>query len=148
MLHGSFDPGIIRRAEPEHRPKMWKLIDRQFDYAERHVIHRGWLLYRTKYEKRGGEQYLYIDGDFGWLDRDDPVGFMQVKTQFFESCFPDIPIVFESPTMIELANSDEKLRDKLLKQGLRPTGHWTCKGPYDPNWPVPSEEERQTINNE
>lgn len=148
LLHGSIDPGLVKKSNWGGKERGWALHDQQQAYAVKHRIHRGWLLYRTQYAKKGSDQYEYIDGDFGWLDRDDPVGFIQVEPRFFESCFPEIPIVFESPTIIEQANADEKRRLKLLKKGLRPTGDWTCKGPFNPDWPIPSPDERQSKNNE
>jgi len=140
LLHGSMDPGIARKAGTA---RVWESVDAQEAYARTHRIHRGWLMYRNDYRNGGGTKLDYFDGQYGWPDDETNIQAFQVEPKLFKSCFPDIPVTFESPTLAEQANNNERTKRKFVEQKIRPTGTFICKGPFDPNWPVVPAEERE-----
>jgi len=139
LLHGSIDPGFGRKAG---NLGSWELVDQQEVYAQKYQIHRGWLLYRNDYSNGRGAKLDYFDGVHGWPKADDKIRFFQVEQKLFESCFPDIDITFESPTFVERAEAKESRKRKYLRKGIRPTGSYVCKGPFDPNWTAPDANDR------
>lgn len=135
LLHGSIDEGGAKKYNYDGT---WERFYQQQAYALKHKIHRGWLMYRHDYNQGGGNRFIYVDGELGWEAELSRKAGVLVEEKFFSSCFVNIPIKMEEPTLIQQALSNIKFKTKLLEQGFQPSGHWTCKGPFDPNWPVPS----------
>lgn len=135
LLHGSMDPGFARKHNHE---QSWARVQAQDRFAKQHRIHRGWLMYREHYDQGRGGLLEYFDGEYGWPEEDGTIKYIQVEQKLFESCFPDIPIIFEKPNSSEQARSNDKQKQKFLKKGIRPSGSYICKGPFDPNEKPPS----------
>lgn len=138
LLHGSIDGGFVKMAVAQNGPERFEgaqaLADAQSDYAERHDIHRGWLLYRNSYGKTMKQYMTYLDGALGWtpeintLEMKHPLklqGFL-IEQTMLESCLKNVVIEDYQDTALDRAKEKISKRMNYLKQGFVSSGTLQC----------------------
>lgn len=135
VLHGSMDLGILKKATEAPREgkdeyslsELSDIVNTQDDYATRHNIHRGWLMYRTDYKLMGAAFATYLSGKPSIPDNTKRIGFFVVTELMLKSCLPDIEI--EGFEQSYAAKADAWRWKKLAKDGRVSTGTLACLSP-------------------
>ncbi len=130
VLHGSIDEGLVDRSErKEHTIATYQ---KQLNFVARYNIPKGWLLYRNAKDYEEGTFGEHIEGrPFIWENIENskavyPARMLAVEEAFIKSCLPGIHIYPFDDTVVQGMYNDTKLRMKLLKQGVLPTGTMRC----------------------
>jgi len=101
---------------------------KQLNYAEKHAIHPGWLLYRTKNEYAKKAQSQYVTGKVETWDITSAIvkGFI-VEEEFIRSCLLDVEIDSFVNTDANNIYNNKTMQSRFSRKGLFPTGSLRCK---------------------
>lgn len=130
MIHGSIDDNLLAKGAPR------ELYDMQRAFAEIARIHPGWLLFRTPAERAAGSNGRHVSGaPQVWRETSGAISVRQILTEeaFMRSCLPGKEIVGLDDTVARRVYLDARLRDRLARQGIYPSGTLLCTSPATPS---------------
>ncbi len=129
LLHGSIDPGILKKYA--HKADMVEGLSRiiavQDDYTTRHTIPRGWLLYRADYAQKEMAYAPYLDGTPSVPNLTKRISHIMVMAPMLESCLKGVEIIgFEGSYA---AQATPSIWQRLSRKGQVSSGTFTCITP-------------------
>lgn len=120
-LHGGVDPAQVAKAPEADAAALQATAEKQRDFARRHKIPPGWLLYRTA---EAPTRVDGLDGRYRWPLAPDTRLFL-VEAPLLTSCLPWLDIG-DYQAHLEAAWLTPKGAARLKRQRVIPTGSVVC----------------------
>ena len=127
LLHGGMDPGFVKQGvaqEPLLTANLEMRVAHQDDFAERHGVPLGWLLYREDYADRAFGAHL--EGEAAWSA--PSARMVLVEEALLRSCLSQARIDPLEDTLAQRAGRDALLRNRLVRMGVAASGSLRCVG--------------------
>lgn len=131
ILHGSIDEGLLARdsdiGDKLSQERRRELVEIQNEFAKKHSVHLGWLLYRTAREYEERRPSRYVQGRVSRVASDGaPVRGVIVEEAFMRGCLSNVRVDTFERTLVQTMYSNENTRAKYEKQGFFLTGSMQC----------------------
>lgn len=118
LLHGSIDEWLVAEGAS---PEVYEL---QREYAAERDIPPGWLLMRTADDGAADRLGMFVTGSARPIGR--TAAYIIVEPSFMASCFPALPIQWDSPTYFDRVAASASRKRRLERQGLTFSGTMLC----------------------